>query len=320
MSKEGEHALYEKPIRRRLVDLLTASGGNISKSIEHRRVITKILNEGTAQELSAYFDSPAFEKSDKVRTQEQRYAAITALSYILFRDPARREKLLHALRYKEPSEAIASDFLIKDDATLTKLADASSRIAQDSGVSREHIMVLLDVLERTAQGSIDHRGKEQEPYKALRGIMYGGFSTMDNVIDAMYQCIDKQMIHFDSGFMSYSTEERRKVVRDILTVSFHRFQAVAGMKHDVSSSLLNSDLMSEWILLKRNDGQIVVTTKALETFLSEKKDSPIYNRLQKRHREGDPDLKHEQGCPIVILPLFLHAARAMIERYAEKVT
>lgn len=317
----GEHTeIFEKPVRTRLLDLLTASGGNVSKAIEHRRHIVHLLTEGSAEALSAYFDSSAFEATPRVRAHEQRYAAITALSYVLFRDPERKSKLLDALRHRDPSEAIASEFLIKNDTHLRKLSDASSRIAEDTGVSREHILALLDVLERTAEASIDNRGKNAEPYVALRGIMYGGFSTMDNIIDAMNKCITEQMIHFDPYFMSYSTEERRKIVRDTLTVSFHRLQAVAGMKHEVSSSLLNSDVLSEWILIRRSDGQLVVTTKTLETFLSEKKASPLYDRLERRHREGDPDLKHVQGCPIVILPLFLHAARAMIERYTEKTT
>lgn len=298
--------------------MLTASGGNTSKAIAHRRETAKILHEGTAQALREYFDSNAFEASPAVRAQERRYAAITALVGVLFRDTDRREKLLNQLRLHDPNESIAGEFLLNGQPLEADIKKRAQTIAQGTHVNADCIEVLLQVLTETKEASIDPRGKMDDQYYGIKGILYGGFSTMDNVLDAMHQCIEKDLIYLDSGFMSYATEVRQKIVKDILTVSFHRFQAVAGMKQNVSSSLLNSDMLSEWILLKRGDGQVVVTTKTLEVYLSESKQSSLFDRQEMRHKFGNTDGRYTQGCPIVILPLFLHAARAMIERYSQK--
>jgi hypothetical protein len=322
MSKESgsQREIYEGSVRDRLESLFLASGGNVSKAVEHRYTILRILQEGTAEELAAYFKSDAFELRLDVRQHEMRYAALTAVIGILSSDQERKEQLLASLRQQPPTESMGALFVSKlkylgDNTTL------AAKLAESTGASEHMLEVFVRVLEETSDASIDSRGRQKTVSRALEQIVYGGLSTMDSVLSSMYSCIERDMIYVDSFFMPRTTEERQKIVHDCMTVSLHRVQAVAGMRHDLSTKLLNTDTghASEWILKQRSDGQVVVTTEPLERYLSERVASPIYTNLTTRHREGHPNLKHTQGCPVMILPLFLESGRAMIERYSHSV-
>lgn len=312
--------IYEGSVRNRLESLFLASGGNVSKAVEHRYAILHILQEGTAEELTAYFASDAFEPVFAVRQHEMRYAAMTAVIGILSSDPERKEQLLTSLQEDIPTESMSTLFVSKRKylGDNTKLA---GQLAESTGVSERMLGVFVRVLEETSDASIDTRGKQKTVSRALEGIVYGGLSTMDSVLSSMYSCIERDMIYMDRFFMSRTTEERQKIVHDCMTVSLHRVQAVAGMRHDLSSKLLNTDAGhgSEWILRQRSDGQVVVTTEPLERYLSERMASPLYDSRVMRHKEGHPNLKYTQGCPVMILPLFLESGRAMIERYSRLV-
>ncbi len=322
MAKEAgsKGEIYEGSVRDRLNSLFLASGGNVSKAVEHRYAILNILQHGTAEQLTQYFASDAFEMAPAIRQHEMRYAAMTAVFGILSSDVERKEQLLAALRTDVPSESMGSVFVSKqkylgDNSTL------AAQLADSTGVSEDVLTVLVRILEETSDASIDSRGRQKTVSRALEQTVYGGLSTMDALLSSMFSCIERDMIYIDRFFMSRTTEERQKIVHDCMTVSLHRVQAVAGMRHDLSLKLLNTDRShtKEWVLKTRSDGQVVVTTEPLETYLSPHVSSPVYNHLVKRHREGHSHLRHTQGCPVMILPLFLEAGRAMIERYSHSV-
>jgi hypothetical protein len=322
MAKEAgsKGEIYEGSVRDRLNSLFLASGGNVSKAVEHRYAILNILQHGTAEQLTQYFASDAFEMAPAIRQHEMRYAAMTAVFGILSNDVERKEQLLAALRTDVPSESMGSVFVSKqkylgDNSTL------AAQLADSTGVSEDVLTVLVRILEETSDASIDSRGRQKTVSRALEQTVYGGLSTMDALLSSMFSCIERDMIYIDRFFMSRTTEERQKIVHDCMTVSLHRVQAVAGMRHDLSTKLLNTDTRhaEEWVLKTRSDGQVVVTTEPLETYLSPHVSSPVYNHLVKRHREGHSHVRHTQGCPVMILPLFLEAGRAMIERYSHSV-
>lgn len=311
--------IYEGSVRNRLESLFLASGGHVSRAVEHRHKIEYLLKTGSLHDLQEYFTGPAFVSDRVVRDHEMRYAAMTAVIGILFSDIRRREELLEALRHSAPQIAMTRSF-VSQRKYISSNDNFAIELARIASLQQEKIDVLMQVLTHTSEASIDTRGKNKDITRAFENILYGGLSTMDAVLSHMHACIVAGIDAIEPRFKSkeMSISDKHNLVKTIMTVSLHRMQAVAGMRHDLSTKLLNTDDADakEWELRRRSDGQIVVTTAVLERFLEG--GGGTLSRLKVRHQQGDERLKYTQGCPVMILPLFLHAGRAMIERYASK--
>lgn len=310
--------IYEGSLRDRLQSLFLSSGGHVSKAVEHRRQIEHILKAGTLDDLQKYFMGSAFESDRTVRDHEMRYAAMTAIIGVLFSDSTRRDELLDTLRHNAPHINMTRAF-VSQRRYFSDNSDFAAEVARIASVQEEKIDVFMRILTKTSDASIDSRGKNKDVTRAFENILYGGLSTMDAILSHMYSRIMADINVIEPHFSGMSIADKRHYVKTIMTVSLHRAQAVAGMRHDLSTKLLNTDDTDakEWELRKRSDGQIIVTTGVLERFLEH--GGSTLSRLKVRHQQGDERLKYTQGCPVMILPLFLHAGRAMIDRYASEV-
>ncbi len=321
MSKEigSQREIYEGSVRDRLESLFLASGGKVSKAVAHRQAIEHILSTGSTADLQEYFLGDAFESDRHVRDHEMRYAAMTAVVGLLFTDTHRKEALLSALRAHAPLIGMTRAF-VSQNKYLSDNHDLLNEIVSASGVAAGKIEVFMQVLEHTSDASIDNRGKNKDVTRALEHILHAGLMTLDAILSHMHACVLLSISDMEPSYRAMSDSEKQDIIKKIMTVSLHRGQAVAGMPHNLSTKLFNTDTTgdTQWEMLRRNDGQLVVTTGVLERYLHD--GGALLSRLQTRHREGDSRLRHAQGCPVMILPLFLHAGRAMIERYSKIVS